>query len=214
MDTISIILLICAILGIVVLITLIRMESKKQKYPVPHFNFPVRVPSGSIPGVEGGIYYVSRSCAAEAVVLIKLDRWYVLANKRGEGCFGNVGLWNVPSGYADYGERLEHTAERETFEETGVCIDGTSLKLFELDSLPKDRQNIVAVYYTVLDPKKYGFFLPAVSNEFCEKNEVEEIKWIPSDELDDYEWISQDHIGRVKRIITMLNAEDIYNNNK
>ena len=201
MKIISIILF--AIILVILFVRLYRRKMLGKNYPVPHRNFPVYV-GRNRRGITPGTYYVSRSCAAEAVVLCKKDGvWHVLANKRGPGCFNNVGLWNVPSGYVDADETCEQTAVRETFEETGVSIYERNLTLYCLDSVPTGRQNIVAVYYTVLNCEE----LPRTSDEYSEEGEISEIKWIPEMVFDDYRWISENHIGRVKEIIKLLDKD-------
>lgn len=150
--------------------------------------------------VEPGIYYISRSCAVEAIVLTRKNNTrYVLANKRGPGCFNNVGLWNVPSGYVDLNESCENAAVRETFEETGVHINAKGLTLYCIDSVPEGRQNIVVIYYTVIDSEHTD-----TSKNYCEDGEVDEILWIPEENLDKVRWISYDHIQRVKNVMKML----------
>lgn len=200
--TIVFIILITLIAGLLI-VKLYRRTMLGKNYPVPRRNFPVYV-GRNRRGITPGTYYVSRSCAAEAVVLCKKNGvWHVLANKRGPGCFNNVGLWNVPSGYVDTDETCEQTAVRETFEETGVSIYERNLTLYCLDSVPTGRQNIVAVYYTVLDREE----LPRTSDEYSEEGEISEIKWIPETVFDDYRWISKEHIGRVKEIIKLLDKD-------
>lgn len=206
-----------------------RTKNIGKDFPIPDNNFPVyisakgkervitnnglyRITAEEYPeNVEPGTYYISRSCAVEAIVLVKKNgTWYVLANKRGPGCFNNVGLWNVPSGYVDYNETCEQAAVRETFEETGVHISSDGLHFYCIDSIPEGRQNIVIVYYTIIDSE-----LTNTSKEHCEKGEVDEILWIPEENLDKVRWISYDHIRRVKDVIKGLKeADEAYGSNK
>lgn len=190
-----------------------KKENLGKNFPVPYRNFPVYI-GGKIrqggfiaeeaPDVEPGTYYVSRSCAVETIALSKKkNKWYVLANKRGKGCFNNVGLWNVPSGYVDYGEECEEAAARETHEETGVVINKKDLTLYTIDSVPEGRQNIVIVYYTVVDPQNTD-----TTSKYAEKDEVEEILWISEDNLDKVRWISTDHIKRVKEVIKLMKDKE------
>ena len=201
----------------------IYTSSKKKgnlgkTFPVPSHNFPVYIGKSQIylenkaggfladeaPDVEPGSYYVTRSCASEAVVLSKKGKtWYVLANKRGHGCLNDVGMWNVPSGYVEYGETCEAAAVRETFEETGVHIKAEDLKLYTVDSTPEGRQNIVLVYYTVIDKN-----LTDTSTRYCKPGEVDEVLWIPEDNLDNVRWISYEHIKRVKNIIQLVKDKE------
>ena len=71
---------------------------------------------------EGKTYWYSRSLAVNCVLFYHdplNERWYVLANKRGQGCEFNKGLWNVPGGFIDFNESAAECACRECKEETG-----------------------------------------------------------------------------------------------
>ena len=59
------------------------------------------------------------------------------------------GQWFPPSGFVEKGETLEQAAVRETFEETGVVIDPSSLELHTVASLP-DISEIYISYRTRL----------------------------------------------------------------
>ena len=50
------------------------------------------------------------------------------------------GLWAPPAGFVESGETLEEAAVRETFEETGVVLDPSSLILFKVVSIPHMNQ--------------------------------------------------------------------------
>lgn len=145
-------------------------------------NFPIEK--------DGKTYWVSRSVAAVSYVYtIKDGVSMVLANKRGPGLPNNVGKWNAPSGFLDYGETVEQCAIRETYEETGVRIPNAILK--EIDDNPsRPNQNILFRFYTFVEYQE-------PNTEHCEPNEVEEVKWIPLTELNDYEWTSETHLKKM-----------------
>lgn len=151
-------------------------------------NFPVKV--------DGNEYWISRSIAVVTYVFTLIDGVpHVLANKRGPGLPNNVGKWNAPSGFLDYDEDLDHAAMREVFEETGVKIYWAHLNLLEVDSSPLRPNQVVLVrYYATYegDPN-------VITNKYCEPNEVDEVKWIPISEIDNYEWSSDAHILALRR---------------
>ena len=100
----------------------------------------------------GETLWYSRSVACSMYVFVydKLDKkWYVLVSKRGPGCPNNVGKWNVPGGYLDFDETLEHAAARECFEETGVVLrDVSKIKLASVSTDPNSKsQNVVCSFY-------------------------------------------------------------------
>lgn len=141
---------------------------------------------------DGKEYWVSRSIAVVTYVFAIINGvTHVLANKRGSGLPNNVGKWNAPSGFLDYGETLEQCAKREIFEETGIVIkDSDALTCFEIDSSPSREKEVVLVRYTHL----YKGDTNSLTNEFSEANEVDEIKWIPISEIGNYEWVSRAHV--------------------
>lgn len=147
-------------------------------------NFPIEK--------DGKTYWVSRSAAAVAYVFSydKDGRMCVLANKRGPGLPNNVGKWNCPSGFLDYGETLKQCAVREVFEETGVRIHEDDLVLYAVDDDPKRSNQVVLFrYYTEVT------YTDNLTNENSEPNEVEDIRWIPLDEIKNYDWTSDIHVG-------------------
>lgn len=140
--------------------------------------------------VDGKEEWISRSMAAVAYVFTEIGgKTYVLANKRGIGMPNNVGKWNAPSGFLDYDEDLTDCAIREVYEETGVKIDKEDIQFFQLDSDPKrTNQVVLARYYA-----NYTGDPDVLTTEHSEPNEVEEVKWIPISEIQNYEWTSEAH---------------------
>ena len=147
---------------------------------------------------EGKIYWISRSMAVVCFVFAYIDgRWCVLANQRGEGTPDFQGYWNAPCGYLDYNETLEQAAIREVYEETGLSIDKTKLMLMDIDDSPK-RENQVILFryiYFYYDKNKSV----TITNKYCEPDEVDDIKFIPIDELNNYEWTSKNHKEKIKK---------------
>ncbi len=153
---------------------------------------------------EGKEYWVSRSVAVLCYVYTNLmdgRGLCVLANKRGSGV-NKTGLWNAPSGYLDYDETLEEAVCREVFEETGVKIEPNEVKFFKIESNPnRTLQNVLAIYDVYIDPvtyrEKYGKDISEVTNKYSEQNEVDEVKWIPIFEVENYDWVSYEHKNRI-----------------
>ena len=126
--------------------------------------------------IDGKEEWLSRSIAAVAYVFASVgDNIYVLANKRGKGLPNNVGKWNAPSGFLDYDEDLADCAVREVYEETGIVIDNYA---------------------------NYSGDLNSITTEHSEPNEVEEVKWIPIQDIDKYEWTSEAHLANIRRAIS------------
>lgn len=132
-------------------------------------------------------YWVSRSMAV-VVFASHMDEYYnrfILAVKRGIGTPDYQGCWCAPCGYLDYNETLEDAAVRETFEETGLKLNKNNLKIFYIDSAISDHKQNVTI--------RFQYYLNNIedlnlTNEYSEKNEVEEIKFINVKELNKYKW--------------------------
>jgi ADP-ribose pyrophosphatase YjhB (NUDIX family) len=54
------------------------------------------------------------------------------------------GLWTLPAGFLECGETLEAGAARETFEETGVVIDPSTLLLYSVVNIPAIEQVVIS----------------------------------------------------------------------
>ena len=101
---------------------------------------------------NGQTFWYSRSVACSIYVFVydRLSKgWYILISRRGPGCPSAVGKWNVPGGYLDFDETLEHAAARECFEETGVILgDASKIKLAAVSTDPHSKsQNVVCSFY-------------------------------------------------------------------
>ena len=148
-------------------------------------NHPIKNPE------TGKIEWVARNIAALTLITgyDKSGRLNVLANIRGPETPDPEfrGCWCLPCGYLDYDETIAEGAAREVFEETGLKINPKQLELFFINDNPKDdkRQNVTFRY-------KYTF--PSyienaiLTSKNSEKGEVNCIKWILFDEIDNYKW--------------------------
>ena len=112
-------------------------------------------------------------------------RWYVLANKRE---LDEKHKWNCPAGYLDFDETIAECATREVYEETGLKISTDILHLVFINDNPKEaRQNVTFRYVGLLD-EKVEDLSKQLNDAHSEKNEVEDIKFIPIEDIDKYEW--------------------------
>jgi 8-oxo-dGTP pyrophosphatase MutT (NUDIX family) len=142
---------------------------------------------------NGRKFWESRSCAAVVVVLgIHKETIFTLVEKRSK-IMDAPGLWAVPSGYLDWGETGWEAAKREIWEETGFDCDKFKTYLisdndeqpFFVNTEPtENHQNVALVYCIIYD---FNNALPLFVEDF--KNfEVDEIRWIPIEEVEHYEW--------------------------
>lgn len=136
---------------------------------------------------DGKQYWISRSCAVLAVIfVINSNREvFVLANKRGPGAADFHGFWNCPCGYIDFDETGTEAAAREVFEETGYKINHKFLRLYGVQTDPKEnRQNITIRYFSIIRHKDLLKSQPVGG----EDQEVSEVKLIPINNIRLYKW--------------------------
>lgn len=145
------------------------------------YNFPMII--------DGDEYWFSRSTAVVCFLYTNDDQGqlYILANKRGPGCPDYVGKWNAPCGFLDYNETAAEGAAREVYEECGVVVDPHSLVELKADSDPRSGSGNQSINIRFCSFIENGLKLD-LNADHSEKNEVDEIKWIPLNELDEYDW--------------------------
>lgn len=110
---------------------------------------------------------------------------YILATKRGVGCPNNVGKWNCQCGYLEFGESTSQAAVREVYEETGIELSDKWLIDWRWTDEPDENDNIIHIFTAALfgDMEDYP-----TTSKHSDTDEVAEIKWIPIDDIDKYEW--------------------------
>lgn len=115
-----------------------------------------------------------------------IKKRYVLANKRGKGCPDFNGMWNLPCGFLEGYETGEQGVAREIHEECGISIESDNFTLFYVETDPKkcNNGNVTLRYLTSVCIDDYK----KVDELSGEENEVEDIKWIPLSEYENYEW--------------------------
>ena len=156
------------------------------------FNNRPNVPHKTLDGEE---IWVSRSVAVNCLVIFKTEKFYILAEKRGSALSDESGKWCFPCGYLDWDETIKDAVIREVYEETGLdlqyYIDNNKVVINNLnqpwyiDSNPKsNRQNVTLRHGCVI----LGEELPPITTENSDLNEIEELKWIEYEDIDNYEW--------------------------
>ena len=158
-------------------------------------NFPIKL--------GGKEYWISRSVAVCGFIFTTVkNKLCVLAVKRGNDCPDEVGKWCCPCGYLDYNETLKDACSREISEETGLFVSTGDLKQWRIDDNPcSNKQNITISYYNYNKYYANQFFI-----ENNEIQEVDEIGWIPIDEINLYNW-AFDHEVLVTMLIPVIRNE-------
>lgn len=126
----------------------------------------------------------------------------VLANKRGPGCPKEVGKWNLPCGFLDAGTG-EYNVSREVFEETGILVPPEEFRMIGIKLDDKER-NVTIRYIAGLEEMVEP---TTVENLTGEPDEVEEIRWIPLEDLDKYEW-AFNHDTVIKKFVDLIMKQE------
>ena len=160
--------------------------------------------------------FSGRFCAVSGFVYAIVDGKYsILANLRGPGTPDYQGCWNAVCGFLERYENSKEGIAREMLEECGFQIDTDDLKVVYVETEPEECNN---GNVTIRHRAFLGKIIPHyVKKEGGEENEVESVKWIPVDEIDNYKW-AFNHVkttklyapGKIKRWL----IEFWYNNFK
>ena len=133
------------------------------------------------------IVYSGRFCAVSGFIYAIVNGKYsILANLRGSGTPDYQGCWNAICGYLERYESAKEGIARETLEECGFQIDTDDLREVYTETNPKECNN---GNVTIRHIAFLGKIIPHyVNKEGGEENEVESVKWIPIDKIDNYKW--------------------------
>lgn len=108
----------------------------------------------------------------------------VLLVKRGNAPY--KGMWCIPGGRVQYGETLQHAAEREILEETGITIKAKqAVYTFEIIDTEDTEQPL---HYVVIDLEA-----DYISGEPVPNDDALDVGWFTKEE------IGQDHVQELTR---------------
>ena len=133
------------------------------------------------------IVFSGRFCAVSGFIYAIVNGKYsVLTNLRGSGTPDYQNHWNAPCGYLERYENSKEGIAREILEECGFQIDTDDLKIIYVETEPEECNNgNVTIRHTAF----LGKIIPHyVERDGGEVNEVDDIKWIPIDDIDNYKW--------------------------
>ncbi len=99
--------------------------------------------------------------------------------------------WSLPGGAQHVGETVRETCLREIKEETGLEVEILGL-LDVIDGIFKDADGQVEHHYTLVD-----FAARWVSGEAAAADDVNDVRWITLDDLDNYDlWTETERVIR------------------
>ena len=117
----------------------------------------------------------ANSIVVAAVAFVQDSEGRVLLVQRSDN-----GLWALPGGAQEIGETVTHTAERETFEETGYRV-----KVTELIGVYSDPQHVIA--YSdgeVRQQFALSFRAELVSGATALSEETPAVEWVSASDVD------------------------------
>ncbi len=123
-----------------------------------------------------GREYPNRPVVAVGVAVCREGRVLIVRRGRPPG----VGVWTVPGGGVELGERMVETAIREVREECGVEIQvGEVVGI--LDNIVHDEDGRIRFHYAIVD-----FGADYVSGSLRPNAELLDAAWVTPDQLDAY----------------------------
>ncbi len=119
--------------------------------------------------------YPDRPVAAVGGVVLHEGKVLIVKRKVEPG----AGLWSIPGGAVELGERARDALTREVEEETGLSVEPLQL-LDVYDSIVKEGGR-VAYHYILAD-----YLCSYVDGSLRAATDVEEARWVVPTELEDY----------------------------
>jgi 8-oxo-dGTP diphosphatase len=111
-------------------------------------------------------------------VLIEEDGRYLLVKRAAEP---DAGLWSIPGGLIEVGERAADAAAREALEETGLTVEILS-RLDVVDKIVRDSGGDVRYHFIIID-----FHARPLSGEMRAMDDALDAVWVTPEEFTEYE---------------------------
>ncbi len=121
--------------------------------------------------------YPDRPMVGVGVLIREGDR-YLIVKRAAEP---DAGLWSIPGGLVEIGEKAADAAAREAKEETGLDVEIVDI-LGVVDKVVRDEEDRIKFHFVIVDylAKPKGGSLRAASDAL-------EARWVKAEELPDYE---------------------------
>ena len=117
--------------------------------------------------------YPQQPCVAVGAIVFNNER--VLLVRRGRPPAEN--LWAIPGGKVKLGETLQHAAEREILEETGLRIRARE-PVYTFDHLEQDGDGKILFHYVIVD-----LLADYIGGDIQAGDDALEARWITSGEI-------------------------------
>jgi len=124
--------------------------------------------------------YPERPMVGVGVLISDKDRYLIV--KRGTD--PNSGLWSIPGGLVEIGERVSDAAVREAKEETGLDVDLVRV-IGVVDKIIRDDDSNVKYHFVIID-----YLAEPRTGLLKASSDALEAKWVNVDELTRYDLTS------------------------
>ena len=121
-----------------------------------------------------GLFMTTKSYPVIGVGAVVIYRSKVLLVQRGTPPF--TGLWCIPGGKVRFGESLQHAAEREILEETGIVIKAGE-PVYSFDIIDTDESELPH-HYVVIDLEA-----DYISGDIKPASDAQDAAWFSKDDI-------------------------------
>jgi len=120
--------------------------------------------------------YPDRPIVAVGVVVFKEQHVLLIKRNKPPKSF----MWSIPGGAQGLGEKLQETAKREVFEETGIKIKNVKL-LDVVDFIERNEIGDIKFHYSLID-----YAATYKEGSLIAGDDAMEARWVAMDELEHY----------------------------
>ena len=120
--------------------------------------------------------YPERPLVGVGVLIRDGDR-YLLVRRAAEP---DAGLWSIPGGLVELGERVEEAAVREALEETGLEVEIRDL-LGVVDKIERDDAGRIRFHFVIVD-----YLAEVKGGSLKASSDALEARWVRAEELPKY----------------------------
>ena len=111
-------------------------------------------------------------------VLIRDRDRYLIVKRAAEP---DAGLWSIPGGLVEIGERASDAAVREAKEETGLDVDIVDV-IGVVDRIIRDDESRIKYHFVIID-----YLAEPMSGSMRAASDALEAHWVKAEELPDYD---------------------------
>ena len=145
--------------------------------------------SAMIPDMRGRRLYPEKPLVGVGVLIQDDDR-YLLIKRAAEP---DAGLWSIPGGLVELGERAKEAAEREALDETGLEVEIVEV-LGVVDKIVEGDGNRIKFHFVIVD-----YLAHPVGGSLEASSDALDARWVKPADFRDYE-MSPTLVELLKRI--------------